>query len=158
MNFALGKISKPEFLTEMNLNEDEFERYVLDSLQRAYDAKDSDTIEYTFHLGYDLSSSERFVIILCKLLVADWHMMHEDIARRLQDFKSPDSIDCLYEAILKANKLAYLEYNEGEAFIIKCCYALNDINTTYSHEKLKELAKSESPIIQKAALHQIKKW
>jgi hypothetical protein len=154
MNLALGKITKDDFLKTLDISESMLEEYTLTSLQNGYKEKDRDAIEYTFYFGYDVSYSERFIDILNKLMIEDWHICHEDIARLLQKLKSPDSIDYLYKAIFVADKLWYLPFDMSGALIRKCCFALGDIDTERSRQILKVLTSSENDLIKEAALEQ----
>ena len=155
LNHALGKITYSDFLKAMDIDESRIEGYTLESLENGYQEKNSDTIEFTLYFGYNIASSEKFMPILNKLIVEDWHISHEDIASLLQVLKLPDSIDYLYKAIFVSAKLEYLPGDMSGALIRKCCFALGDINTMPSREILKNLSNSDNSLIREAAMEQI---
>ena len=62
------------------------------------------------------------------------------------------AVDSLYKAILI--KFEYLNYTD--ALAIKCIWALGDINTLESKEKLELLSKSKDKVIRKNAIQQLK--
>jgi hypothetical protein len=153
-NIALGKISQADGLKELRLTESKIKDFTLASLNIGYETHDSDAIAWTLYFGSGTMSSEEFVHIFCKLIVEDWHVSHENIALLLQEIKSPNSIECIRDAIFVADKFDY--YDNGAAFIRKCCFALGDINTERSWSILNELTKSKNQLIKKAALEQMK--
>lgn len=155
LNFALDKITYNDFLKAIDIDESMIEEYTLKTLANGYQDKNSDTIGYTFYFGYNNVRSEKFIPILNKLLVEDWHKSHEDIARLLQALKSPDSIDFLDRAIFINAKLEYLPGDMSGALIRKCCFALGNINTVRSREILKNLSNSDNWLIRNAAMEQI---
>jgi hypothetical protein len=156
LDFVTKKITRNDLLTRLHLDESELDNFISASLEKGYADKNSDDIEYAFYVGFgfDLLYSHELLDILCKLITEDWHISHEDIAMILQRLRSPESVDCLVNAISIANQLEYLEYNEGESFIIKCTWALGDINTEYANQKLNELSLSTNSRIRKAAMFQ----
>ncbi|MGO4500095.1 hypothetical protein AB4114_29895 [Paenibacillus sp. 2RAB27] len=141
-------------LMSRNISEDEFrneffsgkhpEQKIIRLLERALVERNADDVEFTLFAGFDLFT-EKSVPILCELLVSDSHSRHEDIARSLQDLKSPESIESLYAAALL--KLDYLDFDENFALARKCTWALSAINTIESRRKLELLAQCDNEII-----------
>ncbi len=61
--------------------------------------------------------------------------------------------DSLYKAALA--HLDYLEYSEVSPLVVKCIWALGDINTSESRKKLELLAQSQNQVIQDNAISQL---
>lgn len=76
------------------------------------------------------------VPLFCRLLLADFHACHEDIARYLQSLRDPRSITALYEACFL--DLPYF-WDHGDALARKCTWALHDIGTPEAFDRLKAL-------------------
>lgn len=101
-------------------------------------------------------NNEKLLPILIRLIQEPWHQMHEDIASTLQwDIPSPKAIEVLYKTAL--TKFDYLDFDEAYALAVKCIWALGDINTPESMEKLELLAESKNKIIRKNAKAQLKR-
>jgi len=134
LDFAQSRISEQDFkhksLINMNSNS------ILKLLNCAYNEKNPEDVEYALIVAYKLNLiSDEYINILCNLLDCDWHYKHEDIARTLQRLKSSSSIETLFRTVYK--KYKYLEYDDCCALTRKCIWALDDINTVESKEKLK---------------------
>ena len=102
-------------------------------------------------------SKARFLIKSIRILLEDWHIMHESFAFCLQDLKeySPYIVNSLYNTAMK--KFPYLEFENSEALARKCIYALGAIDTVESRNKLIELAKIDNVAVRDYAIHQLKK-
>lgn len=128
--------------------------YIRELLEIALLENEADDVEYLlvaiFHFELFV---EDYVDILCKLMNDTWHFQHENIAMIFQKIKSPKTIDCLYNAAL--TQFEYLEFDEAFALAVKCIWALGDINTLESREKLKLLTQSEYKIIKDNAINQL---
>ena len=74
--------------------------------------------------------------ILCRLLLADFHTRHEDIAKTLQELRDPRSVQALYDACFL--DLPYF-IDDGDALARKCTWALHDVGTEDAFEKLRLL-------------------
>jgi hypothetical protein len=93
---------------------------------------------------------------LAALLSATWHQSHEDLARLLQDARDPDTVDALFHAATL--RLAYLDYNNSEAFNRKCIWALVDVGTPDAKSRLAELARIDDPMIAGFAQRRLDRW
>ena len=85
-----------------------------------------------------------------------WHFQHENIASIFQKIKSPKTTDSIYKAA--HTQFEYLEYDEAFALAVKCVWALGDIHTPESREKLELLAQSEEEIIRTNAIYQLNRY
>lgn len=128
--------------------------YIRELLKEALLQNQANDVEYLltaiFHFKLFV---EDYVDILCKLMNETWHFQHENIAMIFQKIKSPKTVDCLYNAAL--TQFEYLEFDEAFALAVKCIWALGDINTPESREKLKLLTQSENEIIKDNAINQL---
>lgn len=152
-NLTLKKITKENFLKEFSFNPTQDKEYLKKLLRSAYKNKKVDDIYYLLNLAsiFELFD-QSYVDILCNLLLCDWHFKHEDIARRLQKLKSPKSIEALYQT--STTKFEYLNHDNSYSLARKCMFALGDINTDESVEKLKLLSQSDDEEIKSYAEEQ----
>lgn len=97
----------------------------------------------------------RYVSILNKLLISDWHFQHENIVLILQKISSVESLEYLYNAI--GLHLQYLEWDDNYAFEVKCIRAIYYIGKEKSCSYLDKLCKHSNKIISEMAQRQIKK-
>ncbi len=86
MSLITGKITEEEFIrlnSEGNQTDAEIS---IRLLNKAFDDKNADAVEEAIREASPLKGfSNKFSEIFCKLLQADWHYKHEDIARVLQE-------------------------------------------------------------------------
>ena len=147
-------ISKDEFLTVENLNENNIKECVykelIGAMEKQLPVRVDDLLFLVFHFNL---LDERMVDILNQLLACDWHMQHENVAMLLQDLKSPSSIEVLYETAIK--EYEYLDYDEAHALAVKCIWALGDIGTEHAEQKLKLLLDSNISVIKENAQKQL---
>lgn len=152
---VIGSISEEDFLKSFTVNLVENSNYFKQLLESAYDEKDDDAVARLIYIGsvFNLFTEEH-VQILCKLMESKWHEQHEDIATIFEFLKSPKSIESLYKAAI--TEFEYLDYDENYALAVKCIWALGQINTVQSRQKLELLSKSDNEIISKNAIKQLK--
>jgi hypothetical protein len=144
---SLGRISKDEFFKKFpETLENGFLRAQLD---QALQDRDPNAVEHLMLLGFHLGFAADCAEVLCKLLLQDWHMQHENIAMVLQDLRHPATVDCLYQTALA--ELAYLEYDESYALGVKCIFALQAIGTDRAKEKLALIAGGSNPVLAEKA-------
>ena len=147
---------KEKFINDFTVDVTKEPEYVLQLLETAYLEQKASDVECSLIIGgmFSLISVE-YTDIMLKLLKEDWHFCHEDIASYFQRFKIPEAVDLLYETSLR--QFEYLEYDDFFALAVKCIWALGDINTKESIDKLKLLAQSNNEIIKKNALNQLER-
>ena len=92
---------------------------------------------------------------MCRLLLADWHTDHEDLARDLQRFSDPRAVPALRQAA--EIQLEYLSYNDGQALHRKCMWALSDIRTAEAVTALEELIRSPIEHVRELAAYHLAK-
>ena len=149
---------KENFRKEFTVDVTKEPKYVLDLLEKAYSEKNSNDIEFILSIIdiFDVFSTayqKEYKELLVKLLAADWHVYHEDIAHSIQRLKIPEAVDCLYETALKQFK--YRDYDDFSVLAVQCIWALGDIGTQEAIEKLKLLAQLDNEIIKENALKQL---
>lgn len=128
--------------------------YIRKLLEETLSEHVADDVEYLLITIFQFKLfTQDYVDILCKLMQETWHFQHENIASIFQKIKSPKTVDCLYKAAL--TQFEYLEFDEAFALAVKCIWALGEINTPESREKLKQLAQSENKIIKDNAMNQL---
>lgn len=151
--FICGEITDIEFLDLFNEDmdmDDHFDRL----LKVIYREKNKNDLGLIFYVGFTFDLfKERHLEMLNQLITESWHKAHEDIAGMLQYFKSNSSVESLYKAAI--TKFEYL--HNTNALAVKCIWALGDINTLDSKEKLELLTKSKEKEIKKNALYQLKR-
>ncbi|MCC5848854.1 MAG: hypothetical protein JJU29_12255 [Verrucomicrobia bacterium] len=126
------------------------------NLQVAIDKKDGNAVEDALILCYDKEGGEDYVGLLVQLLLANWHMMHEDVALELQRLRSPLAVPAL--RVTATRKFQYLEYNGSHALARKCTWALADIGTKESKDKLIEITACEDPEVAGCAQKRLTNW
>jgi len=87
---------KNKFIDNFTVDVTKEPEYVFDLLAAAYNEKNADDVEFSLYIGFAFDLfTEDFVDILCKLIEAEWHFRHEDIASILQRLKSPKAVNSL---------------------------------------------------------------
>jgi len=132
---------------------------VLDSvvrlLMQPLEPGDEEFVEAALSLLNVLKTPKKTDIkVLCKLILEDHHERHEDIAQSLQYYADPSTVNCLYEAAQR--KTEYYDVPENP-FSRKCLWALGDINTDESWEKIRLLEKSNDESVSQWAIEQLER-
>ena len=84
--------------------------------------------------------------VLVRLLLEDWHDLHEDIVFELGLLGEPSAVSAIQRAInIPFGHL--VDWGNLHEFQRKCAYALARIGTEESREALKMLARSSDPYI-----------
>lgn len=148
------EINKEQFLQLFFKDTISCSNYIKQLLEVAFEEKEADDIDYLVYVVFALNLvTDEYINLLIKLMYAPWHYTHEDIATIFQSFKFPQTIKCLYDTAL--TQFEYLEFDDSFALAVKCIWALGEINTVESKEKLTLLAKSENEIIKENAINQL---
>lgn len=149
-------VSKEYFLDNFTFNVLDNSKYIKQLLETAYNEKEAYDVDYLLHVGFVFKLfTEEYIEILCKLIESGWHEQHENIAGILQFLKSPQSIESLYKTAI--TQFEYLDYDESYSLAVKCIWALRNINTEESKQKLELLFKSENEIIRQNAIKQLER-
>ncbi|WP_148053134.1 hypothetical protein [Pseudomonas brassicacearum] len=84
---------------------------------------------------------------LSRLLIEDWHISHEEIARALKPLKYPGAVENLYKAAVSNYPYIASEYALG----VKCIYALYEVGTDAAKEKMKLISQVYNPVLSELA-------
>lgn len=116
--------------------------------------KDVDGIEDGLPLLFELENDE-YIGILHQLILEQWHYRHEDIIHDIQKRKNPASIEFIKQAM--QTNYAYLEaYGTGtRQFINQCGHALSSIGNSDVIDLIRELSKSDNPVLKDEMLYRI---
>lgn len=124
--------------------------------QEIIQRQDAGGVEEALPLLANSEKNDEFIGILHKLILAHWHSRHEDIIHDLQRRKNSASIPYIKQAI--QTKYEYLEsYGGTRQFINQCGHALASIGNEEAIELIKELVKSNDPILKDEMLYRISK-
>ena len=154
-DYVFERITLQQFLERYPVDPRQEKEHVCDLLRNAIATRNEQEVEAAELLGFKFGFTPSCLPLLNALLVEDWHINHEDIARALQEMKDPSSIEALYQAAQM--QFSYLDYDEAFALAVKCCWALGDINTDDADAKLRELTKLDNPIKAGAAREQLER-
>lgn len=86
---------------------------------------------------------------------ADWHQRHEDVASRLGKYKSPMTVDALYQ--LTQWIPDYLDYDESRALARKAIRALGGIPGVEAEQALTRLLTDEDEDLRDLAADQLRR-
>lgn len=142
-------------LRETKLSNNEILDSVVHLLMQPLEPGDEEFVEAALCLLDTLNPpKETDIEILCKLILEDHHERHEDVARSLQCYADPSTVNCLYEAAQR--KTEYYDVPENP-FARKCLWALGDINTDESWGKIELLEKSKDETVSQWAIEQLER-
>lgn len=151
----VGKITNDVFCQRNGIAK--IEEALIEGLTAAYDQRDAASTERLIYLifKFEVFDNEDYVDVLNKLLLADWHYQHENIALLLEKISCFDSVRCLYDAIHRHP--SYLSEDENCAFEVKCVRAIYYIGKEKSVSYLEKLSTHENDIVREMAQRQLKK-
>lgn len=125
----------------------------LDQLQNADVTKDADALRQAVASNRARAAAP----LLAKLLLADWHDSHEDIAFELGLIGDPSTVDSIAKAIVTPFEHLVEWGNLGE-FQRKCAFALARIGTTESRAALETLARHPDVQLCEYAQEGLQNW
>lgn len=121
------------------------EHNIITLLEQAQIQRDADAVETVLRVAFQCGLTPSLVPLLSELIVADWHLRHEDVALALEELRDPRSIDALAQAAVTS--YSYLDYDENFGLARKCTWALARIGTPLAFQRLRELAHCSNQII-----------
>ena len=151
------EIDKGEFIRQIQFEIGNRKEDVENLLEQIIENQNPDELEYGLVILYATEKNNEMLDIIHKLILEPWHREYEELAHDLQRRKRPESIQFLKQAI--KNKYEYLEsYGTGTRQLInQCGHALKSIGTKEAINTIRELSKSEDPIIKDEMLYRISK-
>lgn len=147
-----SRISEEEFLRKFP-SAVKNGRLNLDLLEDALRTQNAEDVQCTLIIGNVFGFSPEDRNILCQLLNAKWHFMHEDIVSALGELKSPQTLDALYQITQWIPE--YLEYDDSRALAVKAIWAIGGINAAEAEQKLTKFLSSTDPILKAEAEKQL---
>jgi hypothetical protein len=134
------RISKDRFLASLFNGGEIPKDYLRAQLETALEIKDADSVECLLIFGAVFGFTQDCADVLCRLLIEDWHISHENIARELKVFKYPEAVGYLFKAALTCYPYIASEHALG----VKCIYALHEIGTNKATEKIRLLSQVDN--------------
>ncbi|SFF10219.1 hypothetical protein [Spirosoma endophyticum] len=153
-----GKISEHEFKERLPLREYTDRVQLEAKVNAAISRDDFQELELLIYLVlWVLPDSNQYTSVLNELLVTPGHRDHQEIARRLQKFKSPSTIPYVRAVLL--SDFDYLAYtgSDSDAIAKWFSWILADIGTPEAIEVLEECSHSTDEGIRNEMLYRLKK-
>ena len=119
-------------------------------------SRNPDEVESAVGDVYRVGVHADYVPPLIDLLLLDWHTRHEDIVGIFQELKDDRATEALFQVATK--RFGYLDYDEFDGLARKCTWALADIGSPKSREKLQILSGSENELIAGYAKKRLERW
>lgn len=155
LEYACGKITKEELFKKLPLYAES--GFLINQYKDAIDKKDSSMINFLRMIPCE--NLQILYPIYKKLLLENWHIENEDIARCFQNEFNDNKENIL--VLLESIKIVpdYLKFDDMKyPYIRKLIYAIGAQPEPYNIEALEKLAnETTDEKIKKLALHQIKK-
>lgn len=124
-------------------------------LSQILENKNADEVEDLMTYTYSNETDDKIIKIIHQLITEPWHRSYEEMAHYLQSKKKPESVEPIKRAMQK--RYDYLEsYGTGtRQFINQCGHALWSIGTNEAINSIRELTKSDDPIIRDEMLYRL---
>jgi hypothetical protein len=153
LDLMLNRIDESQFFQRFPLEPERKARLSLDVLRAAMECECASDVSMGMLLAFHFGISSEHAELLTRLLVADWHHSHENVASALDTLRYPGAVNALYTTALK--KYDYLWYDEAFALGVKCIWALGNIGNAEAVEKLKAISKQGNRILRANARKQL---
>ncbi len=156
--FATDDLTEEAFIAEFGVQSEAFPAFLFRELEGAITLEDAELVEDLLLMGEKCGILQPSLApVLAKLLLQPWHYHHEDLARMLQRFRDPNTVDAL--AAAARTKPAYLAaVDDAHALARKCIWALSDIGTAAALGELCRLAAHEDEEVAGYAWRRIERW
>ena len=122
--------------------------------KRLIDEKDSQGVWNFYSLHPTELTEEETIEYHNQLLRLDWHHCHDQIVSNYQWMSNPITVEILYETALNDN----IDPMDYKPIARKCTWALADIGTPESKQKLEQLAKCGDSRIEEYSKKRLKSW
>jgi hypothetical protein len=149
------EITRQEIISNLDIPEGKEADFLRKMFDNIFTSLKSDDVGYGLTILSLFEKDDEYIDIIHRLILESWHNQYEDIAHDLQKRGNIMSIPFLKEAMQK--KYFYLEsYGTGtRQFINQCGHALYSIGTKEAIEVIRELSKSEDPVLKDEMLYRI---
>ena len=122
-----------------------------DDVLAAEQAKDGQALRQA------LSTIQVPASVLMRLLLENWHDLHEDLVFELGLLGDPSAVEVIQKAVyIRFEHL--VQWGNLHEFQRKCTYALARIGTEESRAALEALARSTDPSVRKYGEECLQKW
>ncbi len=157
LQYQRGEITNEVFISQLLLDKSQKTSFVRNLFKSIIVSKDGANVDYGLTVLGVLEENNEFIDIVHQLILEPWHGQYENIAHDLQSRMSELSIPFLKIAMQR--KYDYLEsYGTGtRQFINQCGHALWQIGTEEALNVIKDLSKSNDPVVQDEMLYRISK-
>lgn len=158
LDLACRRIEHSEFAVQFGLGNHNVIDLLQQFLVQALELDDHCSLDLILTLGFTINAvSAEHVPILCEHLLLDTHNCHESIAKTLQSFRCPSSLQTLVRRCSSAPPQADA-IDGGDAMFRKCVWAIHDIGTPEARVSLEQLARSEIESVRKYSIKRLDKW
>jgi hypothetical protein len=157
LQYQRQKISNEEFISKLSFDRTHKDSFIRNIFKDIIQSKNAESVDYGLTLLWILEKDDEFIDIVHQLILESWHGQYENIAHELQRRSNKLSIPFLKLAMQK--KYDFLEsYGSGtRQFINQCGHALRSIGTEDALDVIKELSKSNDPVLRDEMLYRISK-
>lgn len=154
LDFCSGEISKSELVDRYpdDLSDEDHLKKLYSKVLEAESGKD---LEYAVMLEpiffNSVESREKYYV---QFAHSDWHRIHEPLALVfLERIASDNCVEAIYH--IATSSLSYLSDEDNESLSVQCTYALSNVETPKSVEKLQLLAQSDNDLIRSEATQRL---
>jgi len=150
-----SEIDKDEFVRQIQFEIGYKKEDVRNLIERIIENQNVKDLEFGLVILFAFEENNEMIDLIHKIILEPWHGQYEELVHNLQRRKRPESIPILKIAIQR--KYKFLEsYETGtRQFINQCGHTLRNIGTKEAINTIKELCKSEDPIIRDEMLYRI---
>lgn len=155
--FDYGIISKEVLLKNFPIDIQNNPDYIKEEISAAIQDGHADTLQITINLIWLSGNPAQFVDLLNELLINPNHQSHQQIAKALQDIKSPTTIPFVKKAL--DTNFDYLGYTCSDSEIIAKWFSwvLSSIGTKDAFDMIKEYSNSNNEGIRKEMQYRLKR-
>ena len=154
--YLLQEITLDDLIAGFGSHLDNPGAYVAQSIKAAILAKNATSLSSALSLGYIFGFNEESVPPLLDALIEDWHDQYDEIASNLQQLRPQSAVEPLFEAI--TTEVPNPDYVSVDVYRQNCIWALYDIGTEESKQKLEILARTGSDHVREVATERLDKW
>ena len=158
LDLACKRIELSDFVGQFGFGDFNATDLIQQFLVQAVELDDDSSLDFILTLGFAINGiAKEHIPALCEHLLLDTHNRHEEIARILQSFRSPISLQALVSRCSSAPPQADA-IDDGDALFRKCVWAIHDIGTPEARVSLEQLARSEIESVRKYSIRRLDKW
>lgn len=160
LNLKGGEITEAEFCEGFPVAPSALPTLGFTLLEQAMEQRDGRAMEFAMIMAYYSARTERgpkfdpaFLPLFIVLAEADWHTRHEDVLWELDQMRLKTLVDVFYRVAL--TKHAYAEWDDFSVLGVKCIWGLGNTGTVEAIERLAQLTRCGTPILESNAREQL---